>query len=116
MTYSKDVLKISEAHLEEWLLDLIQVTHWHSVHIRPAMRRDGTWISPVAGEGKGYPDWSLFKPGHYPVLVELKAEDGKLSPEQVAWGVVLKQCKGVRYVLLRPSNRDELEAILTETE
>jgi len=51
----KDKPRISEADLEDWLLDLIQVTHWHSVHIRPAMRRDGTWISPVAGEGKGYP-------------------------------------------------------------
>ncbi len=60
-------------------------------------------------------DWSLFKPGHYPVLIELKAEEGKLAPEQVAWGVILKQSKGIRYLVLRPSNRCELEKILMET-
>ncbi len=109
-------MRITEADLEGWLLDLCQVTGWHAVHFRPAMLRSGKWVTPVSGEGKGYPDWSLFKPGHYPVLVELKSEDGKLRPEQTAWGVILKQCKGVRYILLRPSNHEELEQILTEEE
>lgn len=109
-------MKISESHLEDWLLDLCQVTHWHTVHFRPAMLKDGRYVTPVAGQAKGYVDYSLFKPGHYPCLVELKSEDGISSPEQLAWGIILKQCKGVRYILVKPSNREELEAILTEGE
>ena len=40
--------------------------------------------------------------GRY-VLLELKTEKGKLSPHQVAIGNLLKQCAGVEYYVIRPT-------------
>ncbi len=108
------VKSISEAELEDWLLDLCQVTGWSSAHFRPGMTRSGKWVTAVSGDGKGFPDWVLAKPKEKLVLVELKREDGKLSVEQLAWRELLKMVKGVRYLVVRPSNRDELEAVLSK--
>lgn len=103
---------ITESQLEDWLLELCQVTGWSTCHFRSAMLRSGRFVTPVSGQGKGFPDWSLFKPGQEPAYVELKSEKGILSLEQIAWGELLKQVKGVRYLVVRPSNRDALEDIL----
>ncbi len=104
--------RINEADLEVWLLDLCRVTGWSTCHFRPAMLKDGRYVTPVSGDGKGFPDYVLAHPGRELVLCELKSEQGRLTLEQTVWKYLLESVKGVRYILVRPSNRDELEGLL----
>ena len=67
---------MTEAQLKERVLTLAHAAGWRVYH-RPA-----TWQRN--GGGSGYPDLTLAR--HRQVLfLELKADNGRLSPEQVAW-------------------------------
>lgn len=59
---------------------------WMTAHFRPARRADGSWATPVEGDGKGWFDLVLAHEQRRQVLfVELKSERGRLSPEQEEW-------------------------------
>ena len=68
---------------------------------------------------KGFPDRVLVR-GHVLILAELKSETGKLSPEQIQWGLALhtatEMYPDVHVVVWRPSDLDEIEALLSAPE
>ena len=92
-------LSMSEGDLEATVLNMCKLRGLHTMHIRKARRKpgvaeDGTevqrWVSPMAGDGKGWPDWSIFGervPGGPPagLFRELKATKGVVSAEQLRW-------------------------------
>jgi hypothetical protein len=60
-----------------------------TAHFRPAMSKDGNWITAVQGDGKGYPDLTLVGANGV-AWRELKSLTGRTSPEQVDWVADLK--------------------------
>jgi len=57
------------------------------------------------GSEPGYPDWHLTHPNGRDCYVELKAENGKLSPRQAAWIERLQAC-GHEVYCWKPSDFD----------
>ncbi len=92
---------ITEAQLQNWLRDLAGVLKWAYHH---------PWTS--VHSSSGLPDTLLVRPPRV-LYVECKRENTKLSPAQIGWMELLKQCPGVETFVLRPSNRDELERMMT---
>lgn len=55
--------------------------------------------------GKGFPDLTIANPkGGMILFVELKDEDGKLSPDQERWRDAVSNNIGCRWYLWRPSD------------
>ena len=74
-----------EADLQDAIIEMAGFLGWMVAHFRPA-RTDKGWRTPVSADGKGFPDLVMVHPVQRRLLfAELKAEKGKLSPEQQAW-------------------------------
>lgn len=108
---------LSEAHLEQQLLDLARLRGWRAHHVRDSRR--------VLMGDVGAPDWWLARNGQL-VVVELKREDGKLSPDQKLWLEALgwpgeqgqwDQADGLptqlEVYVIRPSSFDRFMEVLT---
>lgn len=78
--------ELSETAFADQIIDLAAALGWRSLVIRPARTKHG-WVTPVAGDGKGWPDVFLLRPRDRRIVVaELKREvGGVLSPEQRDW-------------------------------
>lgn len=89
---------MTERELQDAVIECAQLLGWRVAHFRPArVMRGGreTWETPIAADGKGYPDLTLVHRRHRRLLfVELKAENGRLSDEQSRWLEDLLLCAG----------------------
>ena len=72
-------MKPDEQSFQEAVLEVAKLAGWRSLHIRPAGRADGSWRTPIGGDGKGWPDLTLVRPPRL-LFVELKSESGTLRP------------------------------------
>lgn len=77
-------IPMSEDQLLTNVLDLAKTLKLRTAHFRPAQVRPGKWITPVQGDGKGWPDLVVVGPGGA-LLRELKAEGEYPKPEQREW-------------------------------
>jgi hypothetical protein len=75
--------QMSEAELQQNVIDMAHVFGWLVHAERPAMRADGTWRTPIQGD-KGFPDLVLARGGRL-ILAELKSQKGKPSEDQLVW-------------------------------
>lgn len=91
---------MSEDDLLTSVLALCRALHLRTAHFRPAKTERG-WRTAVSGDGKGFPD--LIIVGSRLIARELKAEQGRLLPEQVAWRSALFGA-GVDATEWRPSD------------
>lgn len=73
-----------EEEFQKQVLDLCKLMHLHTAHFRPALARSGRYMTPVAGDGKGWPDLTIVGPGGI-LFRELKSPTGSRSPEQRKW-------------------------------
>lgn len=93
----------SEERWQQFVLHIAKMTGWRTAHFRPAQTKRGTWVTPVGGDGKGFPDLVLVK-DHVAIFRELKTNKGVLSPEQKLWGAALGDSWGV----WRPRDYEEV--------
>jgi hypothetical protein len=102
----------TEEHVLSGLLDTFALAGWLTYHSR---RSD---LGVVQGTGaRGLPDIIAVQPdtGEL-VVIECKAENGRLSHEQFAWVWALRSA-GVRTVVARPADYDRcISAILLRGE
>ena len=127
---------ISEADFSSSVEELLDMFGWLWEHPRPARIKIAgteTYRTAISGH-KGRPDYLAVRRGRL-LFIELKAEKGKLSPEQEQWFEDLRECqrtitlepiekgKALRgnfpmitipeIYLWKPSQWDELVALLT---
>lgn len=74
------------------------------------MTKRGKWVTAVQGDGKGFPDLVLLRPGRA-IMAELKAVKGKVTPEQETWLKTARAANLEAYVW-RPSDIDDIERVL----
>jgi VRR-NUC domain len=89
------------------VIDLARVYDWRVAHFRPAQTAHG-WRTAMQGD-KGFPDLTLAWNG-WVLFVELKSDDGRLTPDQEAWASAL----GDAFYLWRPRHWHDgtIEAVL----
>lgn len=94
---------MNEGELQQAVMEMAGTFGWYVAHFRPALTKHG-WRTPVSADGKGFPDLVLVNPTMGKILYrELKADKGKLSPEQVQWGEWLTAA-GADYAVWRPAD------------
>jgi hypothetical protein len=101
---------MTEAELQRQVLQLARLCGWRTAHFRPARTAHG-WRTAVAGDGAGFPDLVLCR-GRQLLFVELKADKGKLRPEQETWIRALREAGAEAYVW-RPRDWPEIDRRLT---
>lgn len=100
--------KVTEAEWQATIIDLAHLHGWTVAHFRPARTSDGGWRTPVAADGKGFPDLVLARPGSHPLFIEVKTDTGRVRPEQTVWLRALDPYSHV----IRPSDFDRLQELL----
>jgi hypothetical protein len=75
---------MTEKELQAAVIELAQTLGWKVAHFRPAMNARGDWRTPVAADGKGFPDLVMVSK-HALLFIELKSAKGRVSPEQRDW-------------------------------
>lgn len=94
-----------ESILQSQVIQLAKMNGFRVHHARPVQQANGRWLTAIAGDA-GFPDLVLAHSERGVLFLELKAENGKLSPGQVMWGNALS--KHVEYYLIRPQDLDKL--------
>ena len=109
-------ITMSEAQLQSAIIELAHNLGYKKVaHFRPAlMKIHGalTYRTPVAADGKGFPDLNIVGKGRV-IYIECKSEKGKQSPEQLEWAQEIR-ASSAEYYLFRPSDwlNDSVEKAL----
>lgn len=106
----KATLRETEAGFTRAVLALAKLHGWRSAHFRPAMTRAGKWVTPVQGDGAGFPDLVLVR-GTRLIFAELKSAKGTVAPEQTEWLLRLGGA-GVECYVWRPKDWASLSEIL----
>ena len=95
---------MTEADFQRAVIELAQLCGWRVAHFRPAMRKDGSYRTPVAADGKGWPDLVLCHPRRGLCLFrELKTDRGELSDDQALWLLTLAKA-GCDAAVWRPAD------------
>ena len=104
MKTALDAYRNSMSH-EELQTSVIQLAHalgWKVAGFRRAMKRDGSWSTPVLADGEGWPDLFLANEGQKRVIViEIKTAKDTVKPAQEAWLALLELC-GIAFYVVRP--------------
>lgn len=74
---------MSEAQLQEAVIDAAHLFGWLVHHVKPARTPDGKWLTRIQGD-RGFPDLVLARTGEV-LFVELKSAKGRVRPEQQEW-------------------------------
>jgi hypothetical protein len=100
----------SEAAFQKNVVQLARARGWIVAHFRASLNQRGQWQTAVSGDGAGYPDLTLVR--ERVLFVELKAEDGRMRPEQRVWLRALANA-GQDVFVWRPSDWNALIKVLT---
>lgn len=77
---------MTEAELQQTVIESAQVLGWRVAHFRPAMTAKG-WRTPVEADGAGFPDLLMIRDDQI-IVAELKREDkrkGRVRQSQREW-------------------------------
>lgn len=102
--------QISEETFTKQVIQLARVFGWRVAHFRPAMTKRGRWVTPVQGDGKGFPDLFMLRHNRA-IAAELKSAKGTVTPEQELWLEAAKRANFEAYIW-KPSDIDEVERVL----
>jgi hypothetical protein len=97
-----------ERELQACIIDAARIGGWRVAHFRTALNGRGHYMTPVAADGKGWPDLVLVR--DRVIFAELKSAKGTVSVDQAEWMRVLRAA-GEDVRVVRP---DDLEAFVAE--
>ena len=100
---------MTEAEFTRQVIELARMCGWMVAHFRAARTKHG-WATPVAGDGKGWPDLFLVRDGEI-LVAELKVGRNKPTPEQEQWLQAFRAA-GVRAVVWKPEDWSTIEQTL----
>lgn len=100
---------LTEAQLQAHVLELAQMFGYKRAHFRPALTKHG-WRTPVAADGKGFPDLVLLRPGRI-IFAEIKTAAGRLTRDQHEW-LDAAQDAGAETYVWRPADLQHIAEIL----
>ena len=109
---------MTEIEFERKIVELAHMFDWMVASFRPAQTGKG-WRTPVKYDGKGYPDLTLMHPNGQIIFAEIKAQKGRMSDDQKAWGQMIhaagrcKASRAVQYHVWRPSDWDKIVRLLS---
>jgi hypothetical protein len=81
-----ELLKMSEAELQDAVIDLAHALKWRVAHFRSVAVKHGDRVvyeTPVQADGAGFPDLVLVR--DRVLFCELKSDLGRLAPAQQDW-------------------------------
>lgn len=104
----------SEAAFQQQVTNLAAYTGWRWYHA-PENRPIRTANGRVRKQNvvRGFPDLTLVRDTEL-IFAELKAEKGRVRPEQTDWLNDLQAVPGVETYIWRPSDFDEIHARLNQ--
>lgn len=102
--------KITEEQFTRQVIAYAKLCGWRVAHFRAARLKDGSWRTPVQGDGKGWPDLFLIKYQRV-LVVELKSDDGELTREQREWMIAFNKTP-IPWRVWRPRDWKEVEEAL----
>lgn len=97
---------VTEAVLQEAVIQLAGYYGYLTHHCRPGRRADGSWRTAIQGD-EGFPDLVLCStpsasaPGRI-LFIELKSRKGRTTIDQENWLETLRACPGVETYLWNP--------------
>jgi hypothetical protein len=98
----------TEAEFQTAVLELARLCGWRCAHFRAARTEQG-WRTPVAGDGKGFPDLVLVR--DRVIFAELKSARGRVSDDQQGWIEDLQHA-GAEMHVWRPADWPAIEKAL----
>ena len=109
-------MALSEKDFQRQMIDLLHLYGYRVAHFMPALNQRGQWRTPVAADGKGFPDLVAIRPAKgnrepRVLFIELKAMAGRLSREQQEWRSDL-EASGAEVYVWRPSDWDSVLDII----
>ena len=104
---------ITEKQFQRQVTELAEMLGWDWCHFRTAINARGMYQTPVSGTvGKGWPDLFLMRARDGRRLaLELKAEAGRPTPEQLHVIALLNVCMIDAY-WFRPRDWDRIQEVL----
>lgn len=75
---------MTEAQLQDAIVDLAHLYGWAVAHFRPARTEHG-WRTPAQYDAAGFVDLVLVHPRRGVIFAEVKSDRGKVRPDQRAW-------------------------------
>lgn len=105
-----------EKDFQKEVIRLANMFGWRVAHFRTAMNGRGHYMTPVAADGKGFPDLCLvrrrtFARAKRVLFAELKGPDGRLSADQKEWIADLEDA-GAEVYVWKPKDIDEIMQVL----
>lgn len=101
---------ISEKDLQTRVMDIARLYGWRVAHFHDSRRQVKPGVFVGDKDAAGFPDLVLVRPPEV-VVMELKAELGKVSPAQREWLNDL-EASGIEVLVVRPSDARELQVRL----
>ena len=113
---AKAMNRFSESLFQQKVIDEARIWGWRVAHFRKVreQRKGGEtyWETPVAADGKGFPDLVMLKCGRQGIAAELKVGRNIATLEQTAW---LEAWAGVGFhaIVWKPEDWEEIVRFLS---
>lgn len=102
---------MKEKDLTKAVIALAKTHGWRVAHFRTAQTKSGNWVTPVQGDGAGFPDLILLR-GWRGLAIELKVGHNKPTARQQSWLNAFQEVGWDAWVLTDKDWPDRMEKIL----
>ena len=104
---------MTERDFQRAVMELAELQGWETLHVRTSMQQ-GRYMTATTGTmAKGWPDLVLAHPKRRRLLfVELKADRGRLRPDQERVHAALWEAVGYTVKVWRPRDWPTIEGVL----